>query len=175
MSSGDWWRQSNGLPPIPKCDPDDPRTWTYGAPFSWTSFDDTVKWERPSDSTHSALSEYDAQIIDGDTTPSGPDPFGPVANCWITLRGVLCQREEMEGQSMILHPDPDQPYGGFFPRTCFIRLCVDTIEGSLRFVQKWLVLYPVGDEGKEYRRIGLMTIQGDFSLDWTDMMDIKLV
>jgi hypothetical protein len=38
------WRQSNGLPPILKCDPEDPQTWTYRAPsFSWMSFDDTVK------------------------------------------------------------------------------------------------------------------------------------
>lgn len=182
MSSGLGWRQSNGLPEIPKCDPENPQTWTYRAPsFSWTAFDDTAKWNWPgrrsgkADEIDSVLSKYDCQFVKGMIKPSGLDSFGPVEYCSIVLRGVVCQREEMEHRSRIVSPDPDQPYGDIYPRTCFIRLCVDALKGSLKFVQNWLVLYPVGVEGKEFRRLGLMTIHGDFSLDRTEMTDIKLV
>lgn len=173
MSSGKWFRVFNGLPEIPKCSLNDSTTWTYRSPsFSWTSFDDTVKWDR-GEVGDEMRHEYDVQVIRTDCVVK-KGPWGAVQSCRIVLKGVVLKLQDIGKVSRMTCPDPDQPYGKFPLETRLVRLSVKQLKrGSME--QTWLMLYPLDSGSDQFRRLGTMITHGDFSMDLNVLTEIEIV
>jgi len=167
-------REELGLPQVTKCNLEDPSTWEYRPPsFSWTRGDGGVTWSIEEMIGHN-IPEYDVEVLDVHNITTGGNCWGLSESCWIVLRGVVSSVEMLHAvEGNELGPDDDVQDLEFLRRTSYIRLSV-VLEPEGRYKQRWLMIYPVG-ETHEYRRVGVASTFGDFSLDWTHKTNIKLI
>jgi hypothetical protein len=171
--TGSLQRERVGLPPVSECNLEDPVSWKYRPPsFSWTMGEGQATWTNLPE-LGKLIPEYDVEVLDVHTITTGGNHWGPVENCRIVLRGVVCSGEVMRAQPRSYSPDEDMPSLELIRRESYIRLNVNFTESGIP-EQRWLMIHPVGETG-EYRRIGIANIVGDFYMNVAERTSIKLV
>ncbi|KUJ21218.1 HET-domain-containing protein [Mollisia scopiformis] len=172
--TGRMGRKQRGLPQATVCNLEDPLTWKYMPPsFSWTRGDGAVNWQNRLGTGYN-IPEYNVEVRDVYNITTGGNPWGPVESCWIVLRGVVCSRELIRAvRDYRYHTDDDVTTFDRIQRESYIRLSV-TLKPEGTYEQTWLMIHPVG-EADEYRRIGVFSTFGDFSMNRTDKTNIKLI